>query len=145
VPQDEDLALAQELLDAMHRNQADFTLTFRRLCAAAAQEAQDEGVRALFAIPGDYDRWALRWRARLAREPADAEQRAAAMRRVNPEYIARNHRIQQVISAAEKQDFGPFAELSEVLSQPYRAREGFESYTDPPQPAERVMRTFCGT
>jgi len=144
-PQDEDAALAEELLDAMHRNHADFTLTFRRLCAAAASAPADEDVRSLFANPADYDRWAVRWRARLTRDPVDAAARAAAMRRVNPEYIPRNHRIEQVIRAAENQDFGPFAELSEVLSQPYRPREGFDSYADPPQPDERVLRTFCGT
>lgn len=144
-PQDGDSALIEELLGAMHRNQADFTLTFRRLCAAAEQEAADEGVRTLFASPEDYDRWTVRWRARLMRDRPDAAARAAAMRRVNPEYIARNHRIEQVIRAAEQQDFGPFAEMCEVLSQPYRPREGCDSYTDPPRPAERVLHTFCGT
>jgi uncharacterized protein YdiU (UPF0061 family) len=68
------------------------------------------------------------------------------MRQVNPAVIARNHRIEQVIEAAvERQDFGPFVRLSEVLSQPYRLDEGFESYADAPQPAERVRQTFCGT
>jgi len=144
-PQEGDAALAEELLDAMHRNHADFTLTFRRLCAAAASASADEGVRTLFASPSDYDRWAVRWRARLTHDPVDAAARAAAMRRVNPEYIPRNHRIEQVIRAAEKQDFGPFAEMSEALSQPYRPREGFDSYAHPPQPGERVLHTFCGT
>jgi uncharacterized protein YdiU (UPF0061 family) len=145
-PQKGDTALAEELLDAMHRNHADFTLTFRRLCAAAASAPADEDVRSLFANPADYDRWAVRWRARLTRDPVDAAARAAAMRRVNPEYIPRNHRIEQVIRAAvDKQDFGPFAELSEVLSQPYLPREGFDSYADAPQPGERVLHTFCGT
>ncbi len=102
-------------------------------------------MRTLFASASDYDRWAVRWRARLTRDPVDAAARAAAMRRVNPEYIPRNHRIEQVIRAAEKQDFGPFAEMSEALSQPYRPREGFDSYADPPQPGERVLHTFCGT
>ena len=68
------------------------------------------------------------------------------MRRVNPLFIPRNHRIEQVIEAAvERQDFAPFARLSDVLSQPYQAREGFESYADAPQPDELVRQTFCGT
>jgi uncharacterized protein YdiU (UPF0061 family) len=144
--EDGDAALAEDLLDAMHRNQADFTLTFRRLCDAAEGEAGDAGVRSLFSNPREYDEWASRWRGRMARDPLEPRARAEAMRQVNPAFIPRNHRIEQVINAAvEDQDFEPFAELSAVLSQPYRSQEGFESYADPPQPEERVHKTFCGT
>ena len=58
---DGELDLVRELLQAMHENAADFTLTFRRLCAAAADEAADTEVRVLFANPGAYDSWAARW------------------------------------------------------------------------------------
>jgi uncharacterized protein YdiU (UPF0061 family) len=68
------------------------------------------------------------------------------MRLVNPLFIPRNHRIEQVIEAAvERDDLGPFAELSAVLAEPYRDQPGFEAYADPPRPAERVLQTFCGT
>jgi serine/tyrosine/threonine adenylyltransferase len=134
------------LLGAMHRNQADFTLTFRGLCDAAEREAADAGVRSLFANPRDYDEWTSRWRTRLSRETLAAGTRAEAMRQVNPAIIPRNHRIEQVIKAAvEGDDFEPFAKLSTVLSKPYLSLEGFESYADPPQPGERVLHTFCGT
>jgi uncharacterized protein YdiU (UPF0061 family) len=145
-PEEGDVALADDLLEAMRRNEADFTLTFRRLCEAAQSAAGDEGVRSLFSNPRDYDDWAIRWRQRLSRDAVLPLARAEAMRGVNPAVIPRNHRIEQVIKAAtERQDFGPFAELSAVLSQPYRSVEGFESYADPPKPSERVLRTFCGT
>jgi uncharacterized protein YdiU (UPF0061 family) len=144
--EDGDSALADDLLDAMQRNQADFTLTFRGLCDAAETESGDARVRALFANPRDYDEWAGRWRARLNRDPSGPSERAPAMRQVNPAVIPRNHRIEQVIKAAvEAQDFGPFAELSTVLSQPYQPAEGSDSYAAPPQPGERVLQTFCGT
>jgi serine/tyrosine/threonine adenylyltransferase len=145
-PEDGDTALAEDLLDAMHRNQADFTLTFRGLCDAAESAEGNARLRALFVIPQDYDEWAGRWQARLTREPFEPRARAMAMRQVNPAYIPRNHRIEQVIRAAvDRQDFGPFAEMSTVLSRPYHSQEGFESYADPPQPSERVLQTFCGT
>src|ERR1700733_2668017 len=63
-----DLELAQALLRAMHENAADFTLTFRRLCDAAAEEKVDAALRALFTNPAAYDSWASRWRSRLAAE-----------------------------------------------------------------------------
>jgi serine/tyrosine/threonine adenylyltransferase len=141
-----DSALADDLLDAMQRNQADFTLTFRGLCDAAETEQGDARMRPLFANPRDYDEWAARWRMRLSREPLEPGARAAAMRQANPAVIPRNHRIERVIKAAvEGEDFAPFAELSTVLAQPYEALDGFESYAEPPQPGERVLQTFCGT
>ncbi|GAC1673642.1 MAG: YdiU family protein [Steroidobacteraceae bacterium] len=144
--EDGDAALGEDLLGAMQRNQADFTLIFRGLCDAAQHEAADARVRSLFANPLDYDEWVVRWRTRVSRESAPAATRAAAMREVNPAYIPRNHRIEQVIAAAvERDDFSPFAELSAVLAQPFRLQKGFESDADPPAPGERVLQTFCGT
>ena len=63
-----DAELSQDLLTRMAANRADFTLTFRRLCDAAAGPEGDEGVRALFADPGAYDSWAAGWRRRLKEE-----------------------------------------------------------------------------
>jgi serine/tyrosine/threonine adenylyltransferase len=143
---DGDAELAQDLLEAMHRNQADFTLTFRALCDAAEPLCDDTRVRSLFPNPADYDAWASRWRARITVEPLEPHARAAEMRKVNPAVIPRNHRIEQVIDAAvERQDLGPFAELSAALSRPFDLPERLASYADPPQPGERVLRTFCGT
>ena len=68
------------------------------------------------------------------------------MRAVNPAFIPRNHRIEAVIQAAvERDDFAPFEELLTVLSRPYEDQPGFERYAGPPEPHERVQRTFCGT
>ncbi len=53
-----DGALAEQLLDVMAANRADFTLTFRRLCDAAAGLPGDQAVRMLFADPAAYDTWA---------------------------------------------------------------------------------------
>ena len=75
---------------------ADFTLTFRRLCDAAADEKGDANVRGLFADPGAYDIWAARWRSRLVVERLAPNERAQAMRNVNPAFIPRNetfHRL----------------------------------------------------
>jgi protein adenylyltransferase len=141
-----DLALAGDLLRAMAENQADFTLTFRRLCDAAADPAGDEAARGLFADPTAYDRWAVRWRERLAAELQDGTARQSAMRAVNPAYIPRNHRVEAVITAAvERDDFGPFEELLRVLSRPYEEQPASSAYAEPPEPGERVYRTFCGT
>jgi len=144
--EDGDLDLVSDLLQAMHENAADFTLTFRRLCAAAADETADAEVRGLFANPGAYDSWAARWRSRLAVDEREPNARAEAMRAVNPAFIPRNHRVEQALDAAiESGDFSPFADLLTVLSRPYEDQAAFAAYAEPPQTGERVFRTFCGT
>jgi serine/tyrosine/threonine adenylyltransferase len=146
VERDGDGALAQDLLDAMAENRADFTLTFRHLCAAAAGPEGDEAVSRLFQDPSAYDRWAIRWRARLDEEPQDSGMRRKAMPAVNPAYIPRNHRVEAMIRAAvDRDDFGRFEELLSVLSGPYEDSPDFAAYAEPPAPDERVRWTFCGT
>jgi uncharacterized protein YdiU (UPF0061 family) len=143
---EEDAALAQDLLDRMAANRADFTLTFRRLCDAAAEPDSDGGVRLLFADPAAFDEWAARWRRRLEQETLSPLERAAAMRRVNPLFIPRNHLVEAVITAAvERQEFEPFEALLAVVLHPYEDRLGLERYATPARPEECVLHTFCGT
>ncbi len=142
---EEDSELVQDLLDRMAANRADFTLTFRRLCDAAAGPEDDAGVRALFADPGAFDVWATHWRQRLEQEPVSALERAARMRAANPAFIPRNHRVEAALRAAERQDFQPFEELLNIVSRPYEVRPDLEHYAAPARPEECVTQTFCGT
>ena len=143
---DGDEALVQDLLDAMAKNNADFTLTFRRLSAAAEDAARDQDVRALFADPVAYDEWVVRWRQRTGEEPQTPTERAGVMRTVNPAFIPRNHRIEAVIQAAvARDDYAPFEELLAVLAKPYEEQQAFADYANPPEPHQRVLQTFCGT
>jgi uncharacterized protein YdiU (UPF0061 family) len=99
-----------------------------------------------FADAAAYGGWAQAWRARLAREPQPASERAAFMRLVNPAIIPRNHRIEQAIAAAVgREDFEPFEELGSALARPYEDVSSFAAYASPPSAEERVLQTFCGT
>jgi uncharacterized protein YdiU (UPF0061 family) len=138
-----DTDLLDDLLNTMQEGRADFTLTFRRLCDAA--EGRSEGVRALFDDAKAFDLWEMRWRERLAKESGGAEERAEGMRRVNPAYIPRNHRVEAALRAAEAQDYQPFEELLQVLARPYEEQPGMEMYALPARPEEAVRATFCGT
>jgi serine/tyrosine/threonine adenylyltransferase len=141
-----DLAMAQDLLERMAVNRADFTLTFRRLCDAAAGTEGDTGVRTLFADPAAYETWAAAWRQRLDEEPVSAQERATAMKKLNPAFIPRNHLVEAALRAAtERQDFRPFEELLDVVSRPYEERPGLQRYATPAAPEETVRWTFCGT
>ena len=68
------------------------------------------------------------------------------MRRVNPAVIPRNHQVEAAIRAAEDQgDFAPFEMLLEAVTDPYSGDPRFAAYEVPPEPHERVLKTFCGT
>jgi uncharacterized protein YdiU (UPF0061 family) len=68
------------------------------------------------------------------------------MRAVNPAFIPRNHRVEEVIQAAvNDDDFGPFETLLEVLASPYDDQPDRLEYEAPPLPEEVVHQTFCGT
>ena len=144
--QENDEPLAQELLDRMASNRADFTLTFRRLCDAVAEPEADARVRMLFDDPVAYDAWAVKWRMRLQKEPLSPPERSAAMRMTNPVFIPRNHLVEAALNAAvSQQNFQPFEELLDVVSRPYEERFGLEQYSRPARPEECVLQTFCGT
>lgn len=141
-----DAELAQDLLDLMAANKADFTLTFRRLCDVVAGPEADATARALFDDPAAFDRWAVRWRRRLDQDPRDAASRQKEMRCANPAVIPRNHLVESAIDAAvTRQDFRRFHELVEVLSTPYEDRREFEHYAQTPPSGGGPYQTFCGT
>ncbi len=132
-----DEALGEDLLARMAAQRLDFTGTFRGLCLAVEGDP-----RPLFAL-GD---WGTRWRVRLAAEEVSVDVRAAAMRAVNPVYIPRNHLVAAAIEAAvEREDFGVFAELVAVTSEPFVERDGLERFALPAAAHEEVVATFCGT
>jgi uncharacterized protein YdiU (UPF0061 family) len=143
----EDPKLFRDLLNRMAENKADHTNTFRALSrAAAAGPEADAQVAAEFQNAGAFQEWSTQWRLRLVQEGGPSEARATAMRATNPAYIPRNHRIQAAITAAEQfDDFSKFDELTKILATPFVEQPGFEAYKNPPQPAEVVRQTFCGT
>ena len=141
---DGDESFVQELLELMASQRADFTLTFRRLTHRAADAQAGAALQALFADPAPLQAWVERWQSRLQGEPPGDP--VARMRRHNPAFIPRNHRVQAVIEAAEEQaDFAPLRQLLAVLSHPYEDQPAFEAFSLPPEPHEVVQATFCGT
>ncbi len=141
----EDVALIADLHARMTANEVDHTLFYRRLCAAAVDPANDAAAAAGFADPVAFDVWAKTWRERLAREPGTPETRGAAMRRINPAFIPRNHRIEEIIKAAVAGDFAPFENFNKVLERPFDDQPEHAMWAEPPRREQRVQATFCGT
>ncbi len=144
--EDGDFELIRRLFALMQDANADFTLTFRRLAQAAESVQAEAPLRELFAAAStDFDAWLRDWRERLTREPGTVAERATQMRRVNPAYIPRNHRVEAALNAAYAGDFQPLHRLLEILQRPFDDQPAAAGYERPPEPAERVRATFCGT
>jgi serine/tyrosine/threonine adenylyltransferase len=149
---DGDAELIRDLLNTMQQSHADFTLTFRRLALAAENPGEPQPrLRELFSgasnFPGtsDINAWLHKWQDRLAHDPQTPTARAAKMRAVNPAFIPRNHRVEAALNAAEAGDYSLFHKLLGVMQHPYDDQPEMAEYTQPPQPSERVLQTFCGT
>jgi uncharacterized protein YdiU (UPF0061 family) len=68
----------------------------------------------------------------------------AAMRRVNPKFIPRNHLVEAALDAASlRQDFQPFEDLLAVVSRPYDERPELEKYSTP-APRNVSCKRFAG-
>src|SRR5579859_5806168 len=82
--EEDDPALATDLLARMTSNGVDYTVLFRRLCAAAEDPSEDARIASMFADSSAFHDWSQAWRRRLAREDLASDARAAAMRLTNP-------------------------------------------------------------
>ena len=68
------------------------------------------------------------------------------MRRVNPAFIPRNHRVEAALDAATAHgDLGPFLRMLAIVKRPYEDQPENAEYGLPPGESERVRATFCGT
>lgn len=132
-PQTSDMTLIEDLLERMAAGQADFTNTFRAL---SGETARDQ-----FIDPEAFDGWADGWRQRLEAE----EDPETLMRQVNPAFLPRNHRMEEMIAAAVSGDMAPFERLMDVLARPYEDQPEHADLQNPPSPDEVVPATFCGT
>jgi len=144
-PEDGDAALARDFLALLQAQAVDHTLAWRWL----ADAADGEGLRlqALFEDTRPLAEWLARWRERGAREAVPPAARAQAMRRASPLVIARNHRVEEALTAATADgDLKPFERLLEALARPFDERPEVEDYIAPAPPEVTARyRTYCGT
>jgi uncharacterized protein YdiU (UPF0061 family) len=134
--QPDDPKLISGLLDWMAQTKQDFTMTFRRL----ANEWLAESGPQLDETAGSF---LNHYKERL--QGADVKAVAQRMKRHNPAYIPRNHRVEEVLRAAHGGDLEPFEKFLDVLSKPYDMRPEHAAYAEAPAQSEAPYRTFCGT
>jgi len=126
--------LVGEWLAYLQENGLDFTLSFRRLATRLAAEGRPE-----------FGEAEEKWRQRVKRQPEDTLAIREMMDDANPLFIPRNHQVERAIRSAVDGDFTVFRELDRLLRRPFEEQPEFARYGEPPEPADRVERTFCGT
>ncbi|MCB0106284.1 MAG: YdiU family protein, partial [Caldilineaceae bacterium] len=89
--------------------------------------------------------WLDRWQQRVQSEHTDPAEQAAAMNRVNPTYIPRNHKVEEALQSATAGDMTKFERLLDVLSAPFTERQEFGEYAEPAPESFGRYVTFCGT
>lgn len=139
---DDDWNLTNALLETMAEGDADFTLTFRHL-SGALESGKDDDVIQCFNSQEAIQGWLGHWRERL--QSVDQNEATTLMQQSNPVFIPRNHRVEEVITAAYTGDYEPFHRLNKVLENPFTPQPEFSEYELAPKPEEVVEATFCGT
>lgn len=130
----DDAELCHQWLALLKDWQVDYTNAFRALMAPALPEEA-------FYASAEFRDWHARWHARFEAGGAEARRR---MQAGNPAVIPRNHRVNQTLAAAEGGDLQRFEQLLDAVRNPGDTPADTRD-TQPPQPSERVLQTFCGT
>jgi uncharacterized protein YdiU (UPF0061 family) len=141
--QDGDEPLVDDLLRLMHANRADFTMTFRRLSDAV--RGVEQGFLDHFIDRPAAQAWLQRLQARHAAEGRAPAERAAAMDRVNPLYVLRNHLAELAIRAAKEGDASEIDTLLMLLADPCTERPGFERYANLPPDWAAGIEVSCSS
>lgn len=128
-------------LRMLEQQSADFTQFFDRLTKLAAG-APESPLLDIVEARAPLEQWLEQWQALRRADPLDLAQ----MRAANPMLIARNHRVEQAIDAAESgADYSLFRRLAQALTTPFDVLPANADLLTPPRLDERVQETFCGT
>ena len=140
-PGGETAGLVMDALQLLVQNRVDYTIFLRRLCHFdSRREAVNAPLRDLFLDRAAFDAWAARYAATLRQQGSADIERAAAMQRVNPKYILRNHLAEVAIrQAADERDYSEVNRLHRLLMRPYDEQPENEAYaTEPPDWARKI-------
>ena len=133
-----DEGLIVELLSWMHKNKADYTNTF---CFLMNEKIEDNKIY----NNQDFINWKNQWQERLKLHNNSMEKSLKTMRSANPIVIPRNHKVEEALESANKDDMKPMLNLIKILTKPYEKQEKIVSYQSPAPASNTKYQTFCGT
>jgi uncharacterized protein YdiU (UPF0061 family) len=141
---EQDNALAFDLLDILMKNNMDYTRTFRALSHVNQEDTQCS-LRDDCLDRTRFDDWFKRYTQRLAQEKTTNLQRQQQMLATNPKYILRNYLAQTAIEKAEKGDYKEIDTLLMLLQNPYDEHPNHEKYADTPPDWGQHLEISCSS
>ena len=132
----DDLKLIKNLLNWMQSNQADYTNTFCYLMNI--NSIQDQIYK-----NKDFINWSKIWEKRILINGGTKQNSLELMKKNNPIIIPRNHKVEEVLEAANNNDLNPMNILLSILKKPYENQSNIENFQVPSN--NENYQTFCGT
>jgi uncharacterized protein YdiU (UPF0061 family) len=139
--------LIMDALQLLAQNRVDYTIFLRRLCNFdSTAGALNSPLRDLVLDRAAFDAWAARYAAALRQQGSVDAERAAAMRRLNPKYILRNHLAEIAIRrAADARDYSEVNRLHALLTRPFDEQPEYEAYAAEPPDWARKIEVSCSS
>ena len=134
---EKDKFLILDLLTWMHQKKADYTNTFCHLMNENLNEDKDYEDK-------DFQNWKIRWNERLKINNNTPEKYLKLMKTVNPLIVPRNHKVEEALEEAKKNNLKPITQLIKILKEPYSHQKNILDYQITPNSDEKYQ-TFCGT
>lgn len=142
---DGDSGLVGRFLTLLQSGKLDFTRSFRSLSKVGMDGCAPDEMCEAFAGMEGFDAWLSDYRVRLVADGWNDADRAAAMNRVNPKYVLRNHLAQIAIEKAQAGDYSEIETLVQLLSHPFDEQPEMEHYALPPPEALRHIEVSCSS
>jgi uncharacterized protein YdiU (UPF0061 family) len=132
----DDKKLIDDLLTWMEKNKADYTNTFCYLMNVKI------GNNSLY-DDKEFINWSKNWKNRISINGNSKEKSLELMKETNPIIIPRNHKVEEALKAANKDNLEVMNKLLSKFNNPYGEQKGIEDYQLPS--LDDNYQTFCGT
>ena len=126
---EEDNSLITKLLQWMHEKQADYTNTFKDLTNGTLSSSVYQDL--------NFQHWNEQYQKR--------KPNVEIMKQHNPQVIPRNHKVEEALLEANKNNLQPLHSLLSILQHPYEVSSDLKYFQDPAPSSNEPYQTFCGT
>ena len=148
---EEDWSLVEDLLQLLAAGRVDYTIFWRRLSQAMAQDDGSWSMQAphwqavtdLLLDRPALLQWLARYRQRVGQ--AAPSRLGRVMLRTNPKYVLRNHLAETAIRQAREGDYSEIGRLQHLLKSPFDEHPGMEHYADFPPDWASQLEISCSS
>lgn len=146
--QENDRHLLGQLLAIMELNQADYSLTFRRLNTVKVDDTDNltcQSLLALFNQPEQISAWLIQYRERLSQQTLNDNERIALQNQHNAKYILRNYLAEVAIRSANAGDYSEIERLRALLISPFDEQPQMNAYSERPPTWGTKLAISCSS